>query len=106
MSERVFVSEAITPLAGVFETGEMVRGAPGLPLGFAWRDREYRIVECLEAGKKLSPSPGDVYVRRHTWRLHMDDGSLWDVYFLRQPPRGAKRTTRHPRWFLRSRSAD
>jgi hypothetical protein len=102
MSGPRFVSEPIVPLPSVFETSEMVRGAPGLPAGFRWRDREYRIVECRSTGKKLSPSAGELYVRRHTFSLSMDDGSTWEVYFLRQPPKGAKRPARRQRWFLRT----
>jgi hypothetical protein len=95
-----FISEPITPMPGPFTTGDMVRGEPGLPVGFLWRHREYRIVECLAVGKKLSPSVGDMYVRRHTFRLEMDDGSVWEVYFLRQPPKGSSSRGKANRWFL------
>ena len=102
MSE--FVSEPITPLAGAPDTEAMVRGEPGLPPGFVWREAEYRVVSRLDAGKTHSPDRGEMYVRRHTWRLRMDDGSIWEVYFLRQPPKRGARTRYAARWFLKTRS--
>lgn len=95
MPDPEFVSERILPLPGAFAAGPMGRGEPGLPPGFLWRDREYRVVAPLATGKKLSPSVGEMYVRRHTFRLRMDDGSIWSVYALRQPPHG---------WFLKTRT--
>lgn len=103
MSEPEFISEAIEPLPGVFETSDMVRGEPGLPVGFVWRDREHRILQCLASGKKLSQSVGDSYVRRHTFTLRMNDGTTWDVYFLRQAAKGASRRGQARRWFLKTR---
>ena len=103
MSEPEFISEAIEPLPGVFETRNMVRGEPGLPVGFVWRDREHRILQCMATGKKLSQSVGDLYVRRHTFSLQMDDDSTWDVYFLRQAAKGTSRRGQARRWYLKSR---
>ena len=65
----------------------MVRGEPGLPQGFAWRDEERRIEEVLSTGKAATPDRGEMYIRRHTYRLRMDDGEIWNVYFLRQAPK-------------------
>jgi hypothetical protein len=97
-----FISEPITPLPGAPDTRAMVRGEPGLPPGFVWRDQEYRVVERLDAGKTLSPDRGELYVRRHTWRLRMDDDSVWEVYFLRQPAKGAARGRTGARWYLKT----
>ena len=102
-----FVSEPLEPLPGGFETGDMKRGEPGLPGGFVWRGDERRIDEVLDRGKKASPDVGgDVYIRRHTFRLRMDDGTVWNVYFLRQPPKGASRGGAKQRWFLLSVEGD
>jgi hypothetical protein len=38
-----------------------------------------------------------MYLRRHCFKLRMDDGAVWSVYFVRQTPKsGSVRT----RWFL------
>ena len=72
----------------------MGRGEPGLPPGFVWRGREHRIDEVLSKGRTLTPDRGESYVRRHTYGLRMDDGSVWEAYVTRQPPL---------RWFLKLR---
>jgi hypothetical protein len=101
--EARFVSEPIEPAGGGFEPGDMMRGEPGLPRGFVWRGAERRIDEVLDRGKRASPdATGEVYVRRHLFRLRMDDGAVWNVYFLRQPAAGASRARAKQRWFLRS----
>lgn len=96
-----FVSECITPLSADFDTRAMASGRPGLPGGFRWRDREYRVAEILESWKESGPERGKLagerYLRRHVWRVRMTDGSLWTVYFVRQPSPGA---AQRRRWFL------
>lgn len=94
MGGAEFVSEAIEPLPGGFAAAAMVRGEPGLPPGFRWRGEERRIAAVLETGKRTRDSMGERYVHRHVFRLSMDDGAEWEVYFLRQPPFG---------WYLRTR---
>jgi Domain of unknown function (DUF6504) len=101
-----FVSEPITPLPGATDTVAMVRGEPGLPPGFRWRDREYLVVERLNAGKTTGVDRGEVYVRRHTFTLKMDDGSRWEIYFLRQAARTKQGRGSGPRWFLKSTSTE
>jgi hypothetical protein len=96
-----FVGDTIEPQSGTFDAGAMARGEPGLPRGFKWRGQAFDVVERLEQWKGTSPeggrSGGEVYLRRHYYKLRMSDGSTWTVYFLRQAPAGgsAKR-----RWFL------
>ena len=80
----------------------MVRGEPGLPEGFAWREEERRIEEVLSTGKAATPDRGEMYIRRHTYRLRMDDGAIWNVYFLRQAPKGGSTTAAKRRWYLLS----
>ncbi|MBN1513666.1 MAG: cytoplasmic protein [Phycisphaerae bacterium] len=97
------ISEPITPLAGPKDAAAMARGEPGLPLGFTWRGREYRIADVLErwkqTGREGSRADGEVYVRRHAYRLRMNDGAEWSVYFVRQTPRSG---SARRRWFLYS----
>lgn len=95
------ISEPITPHPGTFDATRMGRGEPGLPTGFCWRGVSYDIEEELAAWKESSRegarAGGDLYLRRHSFKLRMSDGSTWSVYFLRQTPR-----TGNPRnrWFL------
>ncbi len=92
---REFLSEPLEPL-GAGDPRAMARGEPGLPRGFARRGEERRVVEVLAAGRTTGKCSGEVYVRRHTFRLRMDDGSVWEVYVTRQPP---------IRWYLKTREA-
>ena len=96
-----FVSDPITPLKEGFDAAAMGRGEPGLPAGFVWRDAEYRIARELERWKQSSPEGGragnEVYLRRHCYRLLMDSGDVWSIYFTRQPVAGSGG---RQRWFL------
>jgi hypothetical protein len=65
----------------------MSLGEPGLPAGFLWRDREYRVVRLVRRWRQFGPESGgkEQYLRRHYVDAVMDDGSQWVVYCLRQP---------------------
>ncbi|MBM3286316.1 MAG: cytoplasmic protein [Candidatus Eisenbacteria bacterium] len=93
------MSEAIAPIEGTFEAATMARGEPGLPRGFVWRGRPVRIAAVERVWRKLGPeSTGkELYLRRHYFRLAMEDGTRWTVYCLRQPGGGARPGAR---WFL------
>jgi len=97
MSE--LVSEPVEPMAGTFDTTRMGRGEPGLPRVFRWRGTESTVVEELETWKESSREggSGELYLRRHCFRLRMSDGSVWVVYFTRQTPESGNPRTR---WFL------
>lgn len=103
---REFVSEAIRPAGGGFDTAAMGRGEPGLPKAFVWRDRTYVIETCVarwkESQRTGGPTDGQTYLRRHCYRLRMDDGAEWRVYFTRQSNRSGSARTR---WFLLSIAA-
>ena len=97
-----FVSESIEP-RGSIDRAPMGRGEPGLPEAFAWRDGLFRIEAVVQAWKASSPEgggSGNVYLRRHYYRLRMEGGDIWTVYFLRQAPRSGRAERR---WFLYSR---
>lgn len=96
-----FISEPITPSAGTFDVSRMGRGEPGLPEGFTWREESASIVEVVETWKQSSREGGvgELYLRRHYYKLRMSDGSVWTVYFVRQAPRSGNRKAR---WFLYS----
>ncbi len=95
------VSEPITPHGDAFDLRAMATGEPGLPRAFKWRDDVFQVAEVVEqwkfSSREGSAARGELYLRRHYYRLRMSDGMLWTVYFLRQ----ALRPGRHqPRWFL------
>lgn len=96
-----FISELIAPVGPSFDAGAMARGEPGLPQAFEWRGRKVAITSRLEQWKATSAeggrAGGQVYLRRHYYRLAMADGCVWTVYFTRQtPPSGSPKS----RWFL------
>ena len=101
--EQQFVSEPITPEPGTFSTGLMATGLASLPGAFEWRNRRYRIIECLEHGKQSGAEPsGEVYLRRQVFVVRLDSGQLATLYVLRQAPRGASPRAARRRWFLYS----
>lgn len=79
----------------------MGRGEPGLPIGFTWRGTSYEVSEELEAWKESSRegarTGGQLYLRRHCFRLRMSDDAIWTVYCTRQTPRSGDPKKR---WFL------
>jgi hypothetical protein len=99
MSE--LISEPITPHAGTFGVSRMGRGEPGLPTGFVWRGLSLAVVEELSAWKDSSRegarAGGELYLRRHYFRLRMSDATIWTVYCTRQTPRSGDPKRR---WFL------
>lgn len=94
------ISEPITPNAGTFDASAMARGEPGLPAGFTWRGASVAVVERLGAWKRSTREgggAGELYLRRHYFKLRMSDDSIWTVYFVRQTPRSGSPKNR---WFL------
>ena len=95
-----FVSEPIKPVPGTMDVSGMLRGEPGLPKSFIWREQEYAVDEVLERWKETSPcrSGGrERYVRKHWFRIRTTTGHEMKIYFERQPrlAREAK-----SRWWL------
>ena len=96
-----FVSEPIKPCKGRFDAPAMARGEPGLPSGFQLRDVSYNIVQRIEQWKhserESGRARGELYLRRHYYKLRMSDESVWTVYFTRQPLSSG---SVKDRWFL------
>ncbi len=96
-----FISEQITPQVGTFNASRMGRGEPGLPKGFVWREDSLDVVKELEAWKRSvrdgGRTDGELYLRRHYYKLRMSNESVWTVYFVRQTPRSGDPRVR---WFL------
>ena len=100
--EEQFVSESIQPHGGA-DTSRMARGEPGLPPEFDWRGDLHRVAGLVETWKESGPCThggSERYLRKHWYRLVMDDDSIWTVYFDRQP-RSAR--DRKRRWWLYTR---
>lgn len=91
MPHEQFISEAIVPDPGTGDLAMMSRGEPGLPRGFTWRQRHYAIATLIDKWNTNSEGPGNVYVRRHWYRIRSECGSVMVLYCLRQALRGAKR---------------
>ena len=95
------ISEPITPQRGTFDPARMARGEPGVPRGFDWHGQSVEVTEVVRAWKHSSReggrAGGDLYLRRHYYKLRMDDASVWTVYFVRQTPRSGNPKKR---WFL------
>jgi hypothetical protein len=84
MSE--FISEPIHPMPGSFDAGAMSRGEPGLLASFTWRGEIYQVTQVLEQWITTSPEGGhgEVYLRRHWWRITTDRGVTMKLYCERQ----------------------
>lgn len=95
------VSEVLVPQAGTGDTVAMARGEPGLPKGFTWRGELFEWTRVIDAWKESSRegarAQGDLYLRRHYYKLCMSDDTVWTVYFTRQP---ASSGSAKARWFL------
>jgi len=97
-----FVSASLEPV-GAYDTSRMARGEPGLPSGFCWRGVEHRVAGVVETWKESGPCShggSERYLRKHWYRIAMDDGSIWTVYFDRQAR--STRDRKH-RWWLYTR---
>jgi len=96
-----FVSEPIKPSPGRFDAPAMGRGEPGLPAGFRYRGVSYDVVQRIEQWKhserEKGRAGGELYLRRHYYKLRMSDETVWTVYFVRQPLTSG---SIKDRWFL------
>lgn len=97
-----FIGEQITPQAGTFDAAAMARGLPGLPAGFIWRGRDYRIAELVSQWKSSGPcrnGSSEMYLRRHWFKVRTDPPAMMTIYFDRQAKDRGKPKSR---WFIYS----
>lgn len=92
-----FVSEAIVPSAGTSDASAMARGEPGLPREFTWRGTRYVVAELLATWKSSTAERGEMYLRRHWFRVRTTSGEKMTLYCERQA-KNAKRPK--ARWWL------
>jgi hypothetical protein len=79
-----FVSEAVEPVPGSFDSAAMSRGEPGLPWAFHWRGRRYDVAAVCSTWKSSSRERGELYLRRHWFEVALTDGSRMTLYCERQ----------------------
>ena len=99
-----FISQALRPAAGTFDTGRMARGEPGLPRQFVWGERTLEVAAVMRAWKQTRPcrhGSGEQYVRKHWYEVRTTAGEVAVIYFERHPPKSRSRE----RWWLFSLKA-
>jgi len=79
-----FVSEQIVPMVGTFDASAMSRGEPGLPGGFTWRNTRYAVGRLMSKWKTSSLERGELYLRRHWFRIETTTGEHMTLYCQRQ----------------------
>ncbi|MBI4582331.1 MAG: cytoplasmic protein [Planctomycetes bacterium] len=92
-----FVSEPIEPRPGRFDAAAMARGEPGLPADFTWRGRPYTVGRLLATWKTSGLDAGDLYLRRHWYRIQTTTGEQMVLYCERHPRNRGKPKAR---WWL------
>ena len=95
-----FVGEAMVPVAGTADAAAMARGEPGLPRLFTWRGRQYRLAGVIRKWKSSGPcrsGSGEMYVRRHWYKILADPPAIMTVYCDRQ---AKDRSRPKARWWV------
>lgn len=99
--DEEFVSEPLVPSPGSADLKGMARGEPGLPGRFRWRGEVHAVAAVLETWKTSAreghTERGNLYLRRHWFRIRTEGGLLMTVYCERQARRGADPKRR---WFV------
>ncbi len=101
MRDERFVSEAIRPVKGSYDTARMSSGEPGLPREFDWRKKRYKVREVLKTWRDTGAcrnGSADRYIRKHWFEIVADSGEKMTLYFERTPRRGSKAMSE--RWWL------
>jgi len=82
-----FVCEELIPAAGSGDAAMMSRGEPGLPGRFTWRGEAYEVAGVIETWKTQGPcrhGSGEMYLRRHWYRIQVRPRRIMTVYCDRQ----------------------
>jgi hypothetical protein len=105
VNEPQFISEPLTPTANTFDVKAMARGEPGLPASFTWRKQLYEVADVLEQWTTSTPEGGrgEMYLRRHWYKLVTRDGTTMTIYCERQPKPGK---SARRRWWVYTLEAD
>ena len=95
-----FVSEALTPVYRQDAGHPVIAGEPVLPGQFRWRQQILTVEQILSTWKEEGPcrhGSGERYLRKHWYRIQIQDGREMEVYFERQ---ARSSTQRKQRWWL------
>ncbi|MCY2950827.1 MAG: DUF6504 family protein [Planctomycetota bacterium] len=68
-----------------------------LPAQFTWRGKRYAVRRLLSAWKTSTPDRGEMYLRRHWFRIEATTGERITLYCERQATNTKKPKTR---WWL------
>lgn len=101
-SHERFVSEPIRPDEASIDFAGTPVGEPPMPLRFVWRDTEYAVAEILERRRETAActhGSGELYARKHWFRVRTESGEIMNIYFERRPRSSAERKKR---WWLYS----
>jgi hypothetical protein len=99
----------------VFDEPPALEKKPGCPSAFVWQDETLRIVELLDEwsdytrrgrfARNMQPQHASVAAQRGSWgvgrfffRVRVDSGALYELYYDRAPKDSADRKGS---WFLR-----
>jgi hypothetical protein len=96
-----FVSELLQPGANP-SAARMSRGEPGLPAQFRWRGKMFQIATVQQTWKTSTPDRGELYLRRHWYRITTATGEVMTLYCLRQARSFQQRKAR---WWVYSVTA-
>ena len=70
-----FYSEPIIVDPASISTAALAKGAPGCPMRFVWRGKEYRVATILEVSRQLRAHDSrETYVRSHSFRVVTECG--------------------------------
>ena len=106
-----FIDEAI---AVEFRQAPMLEKRPDAPVAFVWRGRTWQVTEVLATwfdfertgrqARNMAPAHQEVARRRGSWgvgryffRVRIEDGRAFDLYFDRAPEKAGDRKGH---WFL------
>ncbi len=87
------IAESVLPVAGELRAS-VTPGAPALPARFAWRGREYVVVEVLARWRETGPcrhGSGERYVCKHWFHVRTADGAEMKLYVERRLRAGRTR---------------
>lgn len=101
MRER-FVSELVHPAEESFDFAGTPAGDPPIPRRFKWRDKEYTVADVLERRRDTGPcthGSGELYARKHWFRVRTTTGEVMNLYFERH---ARSKAQRKKRWWLYS----